>query len=146
MTCGGSKLQMDFRLDHTQGFGAVMARMGLEVDSIRITREHPELRDGPPTTRGRTFFELERPQIRLDLGAVLQEGALMKFLVPPAVPGMASYVVLEFEYDKGTQETAEKLVPQILEAFRAGPNGELGKRAAMMLGMLLMEMLWAATS
>lgn len=140
---GGNHSQIEFWLDHTQGFGAVMARMGLNVEQIIVYRQDPPLRHGPGG-----MFTLELPAVKLALRAGLLENAVLRLLVPTEnyIEGMARHIVLDIEYSDETRKEAEELLPQILAAFQAGRTGEFGKRAALMLGMLLMEMLWAAAS
>ena len=132
----------DFYLDATEGLGLVLARLGLLVRRCEIEQDVRRHKCLPTDDLVINDF-VQHLGTLINLQTQLHPNALLTFKVPESGHGG---VVLHLEHEDSTREmVAEEMVPVIIEQWRS-QNGDFTHRSAALLGMLLMEMLWAAAS
>lgn len=141
---GTMSMRGTFRVDQTEGLGLLLSRLGLHLHTCELEQRCVRFEHIPGADGLCTSFD-SLGGIALRLAAELKRDATLSLLHRDTPLGVSAPVVLHLDYEDSTREAAEELLPVIVEQWRS-QNGDFTHRAAALLGMLLMEMLWAAAS
>lgn len=138
------------QVDTTKGLGGVLARLGLIIRTLEIKHEYEEIEFSTGLPRLICGYLPVRDEKMVNFETILHRDAALTICFHQDEDGNVDYskpVAIELDHEDSTREIAEEVMPTILELLtKHTENGTFSHRAAAMLGMLLMEMLWAVAA